>query len=493
LPGADKDLSERSRRVLDAVPKRLLVGGEWRDASSGAVFSVEDPATNESLCSVADGGVEDAVRALEAAAAAQDRWASTAPRERSAILMRAWQRLVDSREDLALLMTLEMGKPLAESEAEVVYAAEFLRWFSEEAPRVYGRWSVSPPGGARLLTMRQPVGPCLLITPWNFPMAMATRKVAPALAAGCTMVVKPAELAPLSTLALAAVLEECGLPAGVLNVVTTTSAPETAGAILADPRLRKLSFTGSTEVGKRLMSQASESVLRISLELGGNAAFLVFEDADVDAALEGALIAKMRNIGESCVAANRFLVHAAVAERFTSELSERMNALKVGRGTDDGVSVGPLIDERQRSKVSALVGDAVDRGSRVLSGGHSLEGPGYFFEPTVLAGVTPAARLLHEEVFGPVAPVTTFSSEEEAVRAANATPHGLVAYLYTRSLERAVRVSEALEVGMVGLNRGLVSNPAAPFGGVKQSGIGREGGPEGIEEYLYTKYVALQA
>jgi succinate-semialdehyde dehydrogenase / glutarate-semialdehyde dehydrogenase len=394
-------------------------------------------------------------------------------------------------DDLALLMTLEMGKPLAESKGEVTYGAEFLRWFAEEAVRIDGRWSVNPNGSGRLLTMKQPVGPCLLITPWNFPIAMGTRKIGPAVAAGCTMVVKPAQQTPLSMLMLAQLMKEAGLPDGVLNVVTSTSASAVTGPLFDDPRLRKVSFTGSTPVGKTLMELASKHVLRVSMELGGNAPYLVFGDADLEAAVEQALLAKMRNIGESCVAANRFHVHASVADEFAARLAERMGAMKVGRGTEDGVEVGPLIDDTQRSKVAELVEDAVGKGAKVLTGGERVGDRGYFYAPTVLAGIGDDATLLREEIFGPVAPVKTFTTDEEAVAAANDSEYGLVAYVFTTDVKRAIRVTEALDVGMVGLNRGLVSNPAAEFGGVKESGFGREGGREGIEEYVYTKYVAV--
>ena len=392
-------------------------------------------------------------------------------------------------------MTLEMGKPVAESRAEVLYAADFLRWFSEEAVRIEGRWATAPNGGMRMLTMRQPVGPCLLITPWNFPLAMGTRKIGPAVAAGCTMVVKPAKQTPLSMLALAQILEEAGLPDGVLNVVTARSAGETTGPLIDDPRLRKLSFTGSTEVGRQLMGQASRQLLRVSMELGGNAPFVVFEDADLDAAVDGAMVAKMRNIGEACTAANRFHVHASVADAFTEKLAERMGGLQIGRGTEDGVDVGPLIDDVQRDKVRELVEDAVAKGARCVVGGpERIPGvPGHFYPPTVLADVPDDARLLAEEIFGPVAPIATFADEDEAIAAANRTEYGLVAYVYTRDLDRALRVIERLETGMVGLNQGLVSNAAAPFGGVKQSGFGREGGAEGIDEYLSVKYAAIRA
>jgi succinate-semialdehyde dehydrogenase/glutarate-semialdehyde dehydrogenase len=384
-----------------------------------------------------------------------------------------------------------MGKALAESRAEIGYAAEFFRWFSEEAVRIHGRYMINTTGKGRILTMRQPVGPCVFVTPWNFPTAMGTRKIAPAIAAGCTMVVKPAKQTPLSMLALAKILEQAGLPGGVLNVITAKSAGAVIAPLLADPRTRKLSFTGSTEVGRTLIEQSAQQILRVSMELGGNAPFLVFDDADLDAAVEGALLAKMRNVGEACTAANRFHVHESVAEEFSRRLAERMGALKVGRGTEPDVDVGPLIDEAQREKVEELVTDAVDRGASALIGGKRVAGPGYFFAPTVLAGVPADARLLREEIFGPVAPIATFSTEAEALAAANRTEYGLVAYVYTRDLARAFRVCEGLETGMVGLNQGVVSNAAAPFGGVKQSGFGREGGFEGISEYLETKYVAM--
>ena len=454
---------------------------------------MHDPSSGEPLCEVADGGPADGAAALAAAADAQAAWAATPPRARSDVLLRAWQLVREREDDLALLMTLEMGKPLAESRAEVAYAGDFLRWFSEEAVRVDGGYAVSPGGGTRIVTLRQPVGPCLLVTPWNFPLAMAARKVAPAVAAGCTMVVKPAEQTPLCTLALATVLAEAGLPAGVLNVVPTSRPAEVVGTLLADARLRKLSFTGSTEVGRQLMAQASGNLLRLSLELGGNAAFVVFADADLDLAVEAALVAKMRNAGEACTAANRFLVADVVADDFAQRLADRMAALRVGRGTDDGVQVGPLIDAAQGEKVAGLVDEALASGARALVGGARLERPGWFYPPTVLVDVPPDAAVLREEIFGPVAPVARFATEEQALAAANDTPHGLVAYLFTRDLDRAVRVAEGLETGMVGVNLGLVSNPAAPFGGVKHSGFGREGGREGILEFLETKYVAVRA
>ena len=482
-------MDDREAKVVDGVPTVLFIGGAWREAP--ARFAVEDPATGEVIAHVADGTAADATAALDAAVEAQADWAATTPRQRGEILRRAYELLTARTDDLALLMTLEMGKPVAESRAEIAYAADFLRWFGEEAVRIDGRWTINPNGGARLLVMRQPVGPCLFVTPWNFPMAMGTRKIGPAIAAGCTMVCKPAELTPLSMLALADLLAEAGLPEGVLNVVTTTTPGEVAGAVLGDRRLRKLSFTGSTAVGRQLLAQSADGVLRVSMELGGNAPFLVFDDADLDAAVDGAVVAKMRNSGEACTAANRFLVQRSVAEVFARRLADRLSAMRVGRGTEEGVEVGPLIDASQRDKVVELVDDAAGRGARVLTGGRAINGPGYFFAPTVLDHVTADARLCREEIFGPVAPVIPFESEDDGIAAANDTEYGLVGYVFTRGLDRSLRVCEALETGMVGLNQGMVSNAAAPFGGVKQSGFGREGGREGIEEYLSTKYVAI--
>jgi len=482
---------ERERAVLDWVPTELFIGGQWRAASGGGTLSVEDPATGEALIDVADAQPQDAVAALDAAAGAQKQWGAHAPRERGEILRRAYEAIVAQSDDLALLMTLEMGKALAESKAEIAYAAEFFRWFSEEAVRIHGRYMVNTTGKGRILTMRQPVGPCVFVTPWNFPTAMGTRKIAPAIAAGCTIVVKPAQQTPLSMLALAKILQQAGLPDGVLNVITAKRSGEVIEPLLKDPRTRKLSFTGSTEVGRRLIEQSADQVLRVSMELGGNAPFLVFDDADLDAALDGAMLAKMRNVGEACTAANRFHVHESIAEQFAAGLAERMGKLKLGRGTDSDVEVGPLIDGAQRDKVTELVDDAVGRGAKVLTGGSQRDGAGYFFEPTVLSGVPQDARLFDEEIFGPVAPVATFTTDEQALAAANRTEYGLVAYVYTRDLERAFRVCEGLDTGMIGLNQGVVSNAAAPFGGVKQSGFGREGGFEGISDYLETKYVAL--
>jgi succinate-semialdehyde dehydrogenase/glutarate-semialdehyde dehydrogenase len=484
--------TSQEQQVIDHVPKGLYIGGEWRDAASGATVAVEDPATGESLCEVADGAADDAKAALDAAVEAQADWGSHPPRERGEILRRAFDEITARVDELALVMTLEMGKPIADSKAEISYAAEFFRWYSEQAVRIDGRFAVNPNGQGRLLTMRQPVGPCLMITPWNFPMAMGTRKIGPAVAAGCTMVMKPAQLTPLSMLMLTDILERAGLPAGVLNVVNSSSSGATVGPLIEDPRLRKLTFTGSTPVGQKLMSQASETVLRVSMELGGNAPFLVFDDANVDDAVEGALMAKMRNIGEACTAANRFHVASAVADEFTEKLAQRMGEMKVARGTEEGAQVGPLIDEDQRSKVRELVDDAVDKGATAVVGGKDVDGSGYFFQPTVLSGVPGTADMRQEEIFGPVAPVFTFEhGEEEAIAEANNTEYGLVSYVYTRDIKRAFRVCEGLETGMIGLNQGMVSNAAAPFGGVKQSGFGREGGYEGINEYLETKYVAI--
>jgi succinate-semialdehyde dehydrogenase / glutarate-semialdehyde dehydrogenase len=479
------------RETLDKVPTGLFIGGEWRDSSDGSTIEVEDPATGETLTSVASATVEDGKAALDAAVEAQQDWAVTPPRERAEILRSAFELITERADYFAMLMTLEMGKPLAQSKGEVTYGAEFFRWFSEEVVRIAGRWAVSPDGNTRLMTMKQPVGPTLMITPWNFPLAMGTRKIGPAIAAGCTMVVKPASQTPLTMLALADLLKEVGVPDGVLNVVSTAHTGEVMEPLIGDPRLRKLTFTGSTPVGKSLVKQSADQLLRVSMELGGNAPFLVFADADLDAAVEGAMTAKMRNMGEACTAANRFLVHESVADDFSRKFAEKMAAQKLGRGTEEDVTVGPLIDAKQRDKVVELVEDATKRGAEVVTGGGATGDKGYFFEPTVLKGVAPDADLFREEIFGPVAPITTFSEDEKAVQMANDTEYGLTAYAYTTDLGRMIRVSEGLQFGMVGINQGIISNPAAPFGGVKQSGFGREGGPEGIEEYLSVKYVGI--
>ncbi|MGH3498075.1 MAG: NAD-dependent succinate-semialdehyde dehydrogenase [Nocardioidaceae bacterium] len=485
-------LAGNEARVIDAAPTGLFIGGGWRDASGGGTVDVEDPSTGETIAAVADATVADGKAALDAAVDTQASWAATAPRDRGEILRKAFELITERAEDLALLMTLEMGKPLAESRAEIAYAAEFFRWFSEEAVRVAGRYATAPNGATRLLTMKQPVGPCLMITPWNFPLAMGTRKIGPAIAAGCTMVVKPASLTPLSMLALADILTEAGLPPGVLNIVTTSSTGAVMEPLIRDPRLRKLTFTGSTEVGRTLVEQSAEGLLRVSMELGGNAPFLVFGDADVDAAVDGAMLAKMRNIGEACTAANRFLVHESVADEFTTKIAERMGGLTVGRGTDDDVQVGPLVEAKQRDKVAQLVDQAVGAGADVAVGGSRPDGPGYFYSPTVLTGVPTEADVFRQEIFGPVAPIFTFADDDEGVAMANDTEYGLIAYAFTQDLSRAVRVAEGLETGMVGINQGVVSNPAAPFGGVKASGFGREGGAEGIDEYLEVKYVGIK-
>jgi succinate-semialdehyde dehydrogenase/glutarate-semialdehyde dehydrogenase len=479
------------KEILDKVPTGLFIGGQWRDSADGSTIDVEDPATGETLTSVASATPADGVAALDAAVAAQADWAVTAPRERAELLRAAFELVTERADYFAMLMTLEMGKPLAQSKGEVTYAAEFFRWFSEEVVRIAGRWASSPDGNTRLLTMKQPVGPTLMITPWNFPLAMGTRKIGPAIAAGCTMVVKPASQTPLSMLALAEVLAEVGVPDGVLNVVSTGQTGKVMEPLIGDSRLRKLTFTGSTPIGKQLVKQSADQLLRVSMELGGNAPFLVFADADLDSAVEGAMLAKMRNMGEACTAANRFLVHESVADEFAGRFAERMAEEKVGRGTDDGVTVGPLIDAKQRDKVCELVEDATSRGATVVTGGSTTGTAGYFFEPTVLTDVSADADLFREEIFGPVAPITTFSEDEKAVQMANDTEYGLVAYAFTTDLGRMIRVSEGLEFGMVGINQGIVSNPAAPFGGVKHSGFGREGGPEGIEEYLSVKYVGI--
>ena len=483
--------ASQEQAAVEAVPRQLFIGGEWRDASGGATLTVEDPSTGEGLVDVADATPEDAAAALDACVAVQAEWAAHPPRERGEILRRAWEMISERADELALVMTLEMGKPIAESKAEVAYASEFFRWFAEEAVRIEGRFATAPNGQGRLITLRQPVGPCYAITPWNFPMAMGTRKIGPAIAAGCTMVIKPAQQTPLSMLALAAILADAGLPPGVLGVITSSSSSAVSKPIISDPRLRKLTFTGSTEVGRTLVEQSAQGLLRTSMELGGNAPFIVFADADVDAAVEGAVVAKMRNMGEACTAANRFHVAGGVADEFAEKLAAKLGSMKVGRGTEDDVKVGPLIDESQRGKVDELVRDALGKGAQAVLGGTARDGAGYFYEPTVLAGVGGDARLLKEEIFGPVAPVIGFDEEEAAIAAANDTEYGLVAYVYTSDVKRAFRVCEALETGMVGLNQGMVSNPAAPFGGVKASGFGREGGREGIDEYLEVKYIAM--
>ncbi|MGW4242746.1 NAD-dependent succinate-semialdehyde dehydrogenase [Nocardia sp. NPDC004722] len=478
-------------RISDLIPTGVWIDGAAAPAVSGSSFAVRNPATGEVLTEVADASGADALRALDSACRVQSEWAATAPRERAVILRRAWEILMERTEEIALLMTLEMGKTLAEARGEVAYGGEFLRWFSEEAVRIGGRYTDSPAGTGRILVTKQPVGPCLAITPWNFPLAMGSRKIGPALAAGCTVIVKPAEDTPLTMLALARVFADAGLPAGVLSIVPGSDAAAITAPLLADPRLRKVTFTGSTRVGKLLLRQAADTVLRTSMELGGNAPFIVFEDADLDEALAGAMAAKMRNGGEACTAANRIYVHNSIRAEFAARLAEKIGALRVGPGYEPGVDTGPLINERQRNTVAALVQDAVEAGAVIRTGGKAIDGPGWFFQPTVLDDVPRTARMHREEIFGPVAAIYGFDTEEDVVAAANDTEYGLAAYFYTRDLDRALRVSNALQAGMVGVNRGVISDPAAPFGGIKQSGLGTEGGSEGIDEYLDTKYVAL--
>lgn len=478
--------------LLAKVPTGLLIGDSWVEASDGGTFDVENPATGETIATLASATSEDALAALDAACAVQAEWARTPARERSNILRRGFELVAERAEEFATLMTLEMGKPLAEARGEVTYGNEFLRWFSEEAVRLYGRYGATPEGNLRMMTTRKPVGPCLLITPWNFPLAMATRKVAPAIAAGCVMVLKPARLTPLTSQYFAQTMLDAGLPAGVLNVVSGASASAISNPIMEDDRLRKVSFTGSTPVGQQLLKKAADKVLRTSMELGGNAPFIVFEDADLDLAIEGAMGAKMRNIGEACTAANRFLVHESVADEFGRRFAARLEEQVLGNGLDEGVTVGPLVEEKARNSVASLVDGAVAEGATVLTGGKAGTGPGYFYEPTVLTGVPADATILSEEIFGPVAPIVTFQTEEEALRLANSTEYGLASYVFTQDTSRIFRVSDGLEFGLVGVNSGVISNAAAPFGGVKQSGMGREGGLEGIEEYTSVQYIGIR-
>jgi succinate-semialdehyde dehydrogenase/glutarate-semialdehyde dehydrogenase len=474
-----------------AVPSQLFVGGRWVDASDGRTFDVDDPATGAVIATVADGSVEDGLAAVSAAHEALPGWAATPPRQRAEVLRRAFDVITERTEDLARLIVRENGKALSDARGEVTYAAEFFRWFAEEAVRAGGDLHTAPAGTNRILVVRQPIGVSVLVTPWNFPAAMATRKVGPALAAGCTVVLKPASDTPLTALALGALLNDAGVPAGVVNVVPSRRSGAVVGAMLHDPRVRKLSFTGSTEVGRSLLHQAADCVVSCSMELGGNAPFIVFDDADIEAAVAGAMVAKMRNGGEACTAANRFLVQRGIAAEFGRRLAEAMRALRMGPGLEDGVQLGPLVNAAGRDKVAELVDGAVRDGARITVGGRVPGGPGYFYPPTVLVDVPAGAAILREEIFGPVAPLVVFDTEPEAVALANDTDYGLVAYVYTGDLQRGLRFSEALEFGMVGLNRPLVSDPAAPFGGVKQSGLGREGGHEGLLEFLESKYIAV--
>jgi succinate-semialdehyde dehydrogenase/glutarate-semialdehyde dehydrogenase len=477
--------------LLADVPTDLWIGGKWRKSSDGARFDVIDPATENKIASVASASVEDAKAAVDAASGAFEGWAARKPRERAEVLRKAFELIMRDAERFAKLITIENGKALSDSRGEVAYSAEFFRWYAEEAVRNLGNVSRAPSSGARIVVQHQPAGVAVLVTPWNFPAAMATRKIGPALAAGCPVVLKPASETPLTMLALMPLLEEAGVPAGVVNVIPSRRSGPVVSAMLHDLRVRVVSFTGSTEVGRKLLHEAADNVVKPAMELGGNAPFIVFEDADIDAAIEGAMIAKMRNLGEACTAANRFYVHEKVHDDFANKLTDRMKALKVGNGLDDGVAVGPLINADGRDKVVTLVDDAVKKGAKVLTGGTAPNGTGFFYPPTVITNVPDGAKMLREEIFGPVAAIQMFKSEDEVVQKANDTEYGLVAYLYTRDLSRGMRVSERLEFGMVGLNRGLVSDPAAPFGGMKQSGIGREGAHEGLMEFLETQYVSV--
>ncbi|GAA1617257.1 MULTISPECIES: NAD-dependent succinate-semialdehyde dehydrogenase [Brevibacterium] len=476
--------------IIDKLNTGLFINGQWRDAEDGKTIDVINPATGDVITTVADGSAADAEAAIKAAGDAQADWAATAPRERAEILRRAFELLIERSDDIAAVMTAEMGKPFAESKGEVAYGAEFFRWFSEEAVRISGDFTLSTDGKNRLMISREPVGPCVLITPWNFPLAMGTRKIGPAIAAGCTMVFKPAKLTPLTSLMLVDVLKEAGLPDGVLNVVTSESARRVVTPWMESGIARKVTFTGSTEVGIGLLKQAADNVMKSSMELGGNAPFVVLEDADLDKAVEGAVLAKMRNGGEACTAANRLFVHSSIADEFSTKLAERIGSMKVGNGLEDGTEVGPLVDQESLDKVAALVDDAVSNGATVISGGAKIDGPGFFFDPTVITNVPENAEIRTTEIFGPVAPIVTFDTDEQAVALANETEYGLAGYLFSENINRALSMAEKLEVGMIGLNTGLVSNPAAPFGGVKMSGLGREGGRVGIDEYLELKYVA---
>jgi succinate-semialdehyde dehydrogenase/glutarate-semialdehyde dehydrogenase len=476
---------------LSSVPTDLFINGQWRNGSTGNRINVIDPSTGAAIAAVADASVEDALAAVKAAHDAGPAWAATPPRKRSEILRRCFELMIARKSMLAQLISLENGKSLSDAEGEVVYAAEFFRWFSEEAVRLNGEISVAPSGANRIVVQQQPIGVCVLVTPWNFPAAMATRKIGPALAAGCTCVLKPATETPLTAYVLAALYAEAGVPAGVINVITTGRSGATVSAMLHDPRVRKLSFTGSTEVGRKLLHEAADTVISCSMELGGNAPFIVFDDADLDAAIEGAMIAKMRNGGEACTAANRFYVQSGIAEAFSAKLADRMGGLKVGPGYAKATQCGPLINADAMRRIGGLVDDATRRGARVLTGGKALDQAGFYFAPTVITGVPADAEITREEIFGPIAPITTFETEEQAIAAANDTEYGLIAYVFTRDLQRGLRVSEKLEAGMIGLNRGLASDPAAPFGGMKQSGLGREGAHHGIMEFCETKYVAV--
>ena len=473
------------------VPRQLLVAGNWQDASNADTVEVINPSDASVITDIADADVEDGLAAVDAAAAALPEWAATPPRRRAEILRRCFDLMTERSEQLAHLISLENGKALSDARGEVAYAAEFFRWYAEEAVRIIGDVSVSPSGANRILVQHMPIGVCVLITPWNFPAAMATRKLAPALAAGCTAVLKPATLTPLTTLAIAQLMIDAGVPAGAVNIITTSKTSDVMTPILADPRVRKLSLTGSTGVGRHLLRQAADNVLKCSMELGGNAPFLVFDDADLELALDGAMVAKMRNGGQACTAANRIYVQRGIHDEFAGRLAERMGAMRVGPGTDPGTEVGPLVDEPSVRKVDSLVRDAVSQGARLLAGGKAIDGAGYYYPPTVVTNVPLQARMVSEEIFGPVASVIPFDTEDEVIAAANDSEYGLAAYVFTEDLRRGLRVSERIESGMVALNRGLVSDPAAPFGGVKQSGLGREGAHQGLLDFTETKYIAL--
>ena len=477
--------------LLANVPTDLWIGGKWRKSSDGARFDVIDPATENKIASVASASVDDAKAAIDAAQDAFAGWAARKPRERAEILRKAFELIVRDAERFAKLITIENGKALSDSKGEVLYSAEFFRWNAEEAVRNIGQVYMAPASGARVVAQHRPAGVAVLVTPWNFPAAMATRKIGPALAAGCPVVLKPASETPLTMLALMPLLEEAGVPAGVVNVIPSRRSGPVVSAMLHDPRVRVVSFTGSTEVGRKLLREAADQVLKPAMELGGNAPFIVFDDADIDAAIDGAMIAKMRNMGEACTAANRFYVHEKVHDEFAKKLTAKMAGLKMGNGLDEGVALGPLVNAEGRDKVVELVDDAVKKGAKILTGGKKPAGPGFFYPATVLSHVPDDAKMLNEEIFGPVASIQTFTSEDEAIRRANDTEYGLVAYLYTKDLSRGMRVSEKLDFGMIGLNRGLVSDPAAPFGGTKQSGLGREGAHEGLMEFMETQYISV--
>ncbi len=482
-------IQQREQQVIDALPQGLFIGGEWVSTQTGV--GVENPATGAVFAEVADATPEQAGQALDAAVAAAPEWAASKPRDRAELLRRVFELIEERRELFATCMTMEMGKTYKEALGEVAYGNEYIRWYSEQACRIEGYTAPAPASGRRILAEKVPVGPVLAITPWNFPLAMATRKIAPALAAGCTVVCKPAKLTPLAMLLFAQVLADAGLPAGVVNIFTTADSGATTGPLIADPRIRKITFTGSTEVGIGLLKSAADRVLRSSMELGGNAPLIVLPDADLDQAVAGAMDAKMRNLGESCIAANRLLVHESLIDEFTDRFTAAMAAQRVGYGLEEGIDVGPLVEAAQRDKVLELVQDAIDAGGRLTTGGQAIDGPGYFMAPTVVTDIQPGTRILTEEIFGPFAPIISFATEDEAVELANATDFGLASYVFSTDIAHAVQVARSIESGIVGINAGVISDAAAPFGGVKMSGLGREGSQQGIEEFLETKYISL--